>query len=527
MISGTYNLYADPNWKQLPVQELRLECDTTLAPVIINLFDIAALQGFYNIKLFIVDKTNNAGTNNITINAGGTNTIDGQSNLVLNSNGAATEMQVFSSDQWGSFESIGASGSVPQRIITVDQTFGNDTTAQPYNAAKPYQTVDAAINIAGDGDLIQLNPGVYLAFNNCLQKSLKYSLKAGSNLILFGGGTSSAANESYSFIGEGNLTINSVLNFVGEYNGRTVIDVNVLTFNNFIYFDNPAYFSAPVNGALQFILKANQAINNNPILAIIYPGIVELNVNFGSYTSAITAGTADFWNFGGGTYTFDVNTYIHIGTATMNTTGSPSPFFRVTFGTTKNNTYITGTYNYINSGGAAGRPFFINPDSTVQNIYFNGVAYVTNASMFYDQGSCFCKISGKVFLFDTIGVANGLLTGYLMNSTSKLQIEADTIGDSAVNPILNQASGEIDFVNCQTVNTNPAPGIGTLYKQGGKMRLFNAKVINAVNSIQAPGGAPQPVEVYSCYVNTPTVNIANSLVATAIIVDPAITSNNH
>ena len=36
MITGTYNLIADPSWVLLQIQELRLECDTTAGPVTIN-----------------------------------------------------------------------------------------------------------------------------------------------------------------------------------------------------------------------------------------------------------------------------------------------------------------------------------------------------------------------------------------------------------------------------------------------------------------------------------------------------------
>lgn len=98
-ITGTYNLVADPNWKNLPIQEVRMECNTTGAPVIINLPTIAKLEGFYNVKIFVIDKTGNAATNNITINAGTANTIDGASAKVLSTNGAMCELQIMSSTQ--------------------------------------------------------------------------------------------------------------------------------------------------------------------------------------------------------------------------------------------------------------------------------------------------------------------------------------------------------------------------------------------------------------------------------------------
>ena len=69
-ISGTYNLVANPTWKNLVLQEIYLECDTTLAPVTINLFPISDLGRFWNVKIYVTDISNNAGTNPITINAG-------------------------------------------------------------------------------------------------------------------------------------------------------------------------------------------------------------------------------------------------------------------------------------------------------------------------------------------------------------------------------------------------------------------------------------------------------------------------
>ena len=71
MITGTYNLTVNPQWINVQQQEVFLECDTTLAPVTINLFEIAELNRFWGVKIIISDANNNAGTNNITINASG------------------------------------------------------------------------------------------------------------------------------------------------------------------------------------------------------------------------------------------------------------------------------------------------------------------------------------------------------------------------------------------------------------------------------------------------------------------------
>ena len=125
MITGTYNLIADPSWVLLQIQELRLECDTTAGPVTINLPAISTFTQSTNLKIFIVDATNNAATNNITINAGSVvtppnppvfDTFDNNitNQLILNVNGSSVELQNVTSNKWLSLESIsGGSGAIP------------------------------------------------------------------------------------------------------------------------------------------------------------------------------------------------------------------------------------------------------------------------------------------------------------------------------------------------------------------------------------------------------------------------------
>lgn len=107
MITGTYNLVAQPSWAAITFQEVRLECDTTLAPVVINLPEISELAQATNLKLFIVDASGNASTNNITINAGGSDTFDNSTTtqLVLNTDGSSVLIQNVSATQWLATES--------------------------------------------------------------------------------------------------------------------------------------------------------------------------------------------------------------------------------------------------------------------------------------------------------------------------------------------------------------------------------------------------------------------------------------
>jgi hypothetical protein len=107
MITGIYNLAVNPQWRNVQLQEVFLECDTTLGAVTINLFEIVNLNRFWNVKIIIADVSNNASVNNITINAGGSDTIDGDGNVqvVLNNNGESIIFQPVSENQWSASES--------------------------------------------------------------------------------------------------------------------------------------------------------------------------------------------------------------------------------------------------------------------------------------------------------------------------------------------------------------------------------------------------------------------------------------
>ena len=112
MITGTYNLVVDPQWRNVQLQEVFLECDTTLGAVTINLFEISELNRFWNVKIIIADVSNNASVNNITINAGGTNYIaeNGTVQIVLNADGESVAFQVVSDNSWIPLESVPSGG---------------------------------------------------------------------------------------------------------------------------------------------------------------------------------------------------------------------------------------------------------------------------------------------------------------------------------------------------------------------------------------------------------------------------------
>ena len=90
-VSGTVTIYRD---------DVVLLCDTSSAPVVINLFDIP--NGFWSTqwKLYIVDNSDNASSNSITINAGTGQEINDSSSLVLNTDGSSALVRIVSDDKF-------------------------------------------------------------------------------------------------------------------------------------------------------------------------------------------------------------------------------------------------------------------------------------------------------------------------------------------------------------------------------------------------------------------------------------------
>jgi len=68
-VPTTYDCIASPNTAIEQTNEVRLLVDTSLAPSTINLPPISAFNGIWNIKIWLIDISNNASGNNIIVNA--------------------------------------------------------------------------------------------------------------------------------------------------------------------------------------------------------------------------------------------------------------------------------------------------------------------------------------------------------------------------------------------------------------------------------------------------------------------------
>ena len=87
VVSGTPAIFKD---------DVVLLCDTSAGAVTINLLDIPDNYWSTTWKLYVVDNSNNASVNNITINAGTGQTINNQSSLVLSTNSVCAVISIAS-----------------------------------------------------------------------------------------------------------------------------------------------------------------------------------------------------------------------------------------------------------------------------------------------------------------------------------------------------------------------------------------------------------------------------------------------
>jgi hypothetical protein len=140
-ISGTYDLIPDSSWIDIQTEEIRLVCDTTSAPVVINLPLIASImKGTLNVKIYIVDGGNagagNASVNNITVFADGTNKIGAANSYVINQNNGGAYIQLANPSSWlltpnsvmsgsgaGGYSWNGGSGSADPAILFLPQQY--------------------------------------------------------------------------------------------------------------------------------------------------------------------------------------------------------------------------------------------------------------------------------------------------------------------------------------------------------------------------------------------------------------------
>ena len=242
-----------------------LLCDTALAPVTINLLEIP--DGYWNTpwKLYVIDKSNNASVNNITINAGVGQTINGASSITLSVNGECALIRIISDSQY--VAQISASGATIGGHIIQDE--GVSLTQRPYLNFIGSGVVASDNAITGKTD-VTINGGVItvtyaqlttLANTNALIPSTDYLItdaEFGSTPIIPTSVVVTAiTTNKVSLTGQG-IFFNADYQAVGNYSGIPTYNSNlgvwdstllpvigdVVIWSNFMYLNTTG-----VNGA--------------------------------------------------------------------------------------------------------------------------------------------------------------------------------------------------------------------------------------------------------------------------------------
>jgi hypothetical protein len=131
IVVGTPIVYQD---------DVILLCDTSAGPVTINLLDIPDNQWMTTYKLYIIDNSNNASVNNITINAGAGQLINNQVSVVISTNGEGCLVRILSNNQ---YVSTSSGGSVANTLEILDEGVSLTANAASIDFVGDYVTATA------------------------------------------------------------------------------------------------------------------------------------------------------------------------------------------------------------------------------------------------------------------------------------------------------------------------------------------------------------------------------------------------
>ena len=212
---------------QIFTDDVILLCDTSLAPVTINLLDIPDDAWMTTYKLYVVDQSSNSSVNNITINAGIGQTINNQASVVLTNNGECALIRIVGNSQY--LTDIATIVSNPLEIL--DE--GNVLTTN----ASSINFIGQGVTATNVGDNITVNVPIQPAYTTVQEEGV--SLPQRTTIDFQGTGVTATDNGSKTIVtivensldtlNEGvSLTTNTAsMNFVGDLVNATTIGDNV------------------------------------------------------------------------------------------------------------------------------------------------------------------------------------------------------------------------------------------------------------------------------------------------------------
>jgi hypothetical protein len=152
VVTGVVTIFPD---------DVQILCDSTGGVITINLCEIPALKWNVNYKLYIVDSTNTAGANAITINAAIGQTINGGSSIVINTNGGACLIQVGSNTTYiATFYPLPTTPAAPIAVADALGTITATTSKITFTNAVVTSTspTEAEVTTVGVSAITALSP---------------------------------------------------------------------------------------------------------------------------------------------------------------------------------------------------------------------------------------------------------------------------------------------------------------------------------------------------------------------------------
>lgn len=135
MITGTYDLQVNPDWNQIPLQNVYLECDCSEAPVTINLPKISTFGMANGVNITIADGTKTAHTNHIQVNCFQSEEEEddyinsvGTTQIQLIEDGESVVFRIVAEQGWSAYKTIADPSGVQtvssdgDGVVTVDNT---------------------------------------------------------------------------------------------------------------------------------------------------------------------------------------------------------------------------------------------------------------------------------------------------------------------------------------------------------------------------------------------------------------------
>jgi hypothetical protein len=345
-VSGTITINNDDSM---------LYCNTSSGAVVINLIDIPTDRWSTQYKLYVIDNSNNAATNNITINAPTGFTINGSSSFVMSTNGESCIVKISSNTNFIAESSISGGGGV---VIAFEGTnwsfvYGNGThTANAtqlqnaYNSAKtktpnglPLSATNRFTVIVGAG---------YYEFASTFTLDTDFidivSLTGKTDVILSGAGTISVATDNVKINGISVLT----KAFQISTSSTDIICENCIGGNN--SFGSGATI---ISGTFTNCVGGNNSFGSNGTASGTFTNCTGGQFAFGGNSSGTASGT--FTNCTGGNNSFGGLGGTTAGGVFIGCVGGSGSFGGQ--GGTASGTFTDctgGQYSFGNSGTASG-----------------------------------------------------------------------------------------------------------------------------------------------------------------------------